>query len=120
MIMEYFLTGGCLQIGKKEAMFELLRKDSVLRPLLGDGIQSMLSKSGHANAQGDFVTIDLRGIAERKLSGDPAGMLSELKARYGSAVSGKLCFRSFYTTFAHTYYYEIDISADQIATLPVE
>ena len=120
MIMEYYLTGGCLQIGKKEAMFELLRKDSVLRPLLGGSIQTITSKSGHTNAQGDFVTIDLHGIAERRLSGDPAGMLNELKARYGSAVSGKLCFRSFYTTFAHTYYYEIDITADQIATLPAQ
>lgn len=120
MIMEYFLTGGCLRIGKKEAMFELLRKDSVLRPLLGDSIQTITSKSGHANAQGDFVTIDLHGIAERKLSGDPAGMLSELKARYGSAVSGKLSFRCVYTTFLHTSYYEIDITADQGAALPVE
>lgn len=117
MVLEYYLTGGQLRIGKKEMAFELLRKDSVLRTLFGYGageLKSLVSKQVHTDAQGDFANLDFSRTAERKLGDNPEGMLNQLKQRYGSAVGGKLHFRCMYTTFEHVYYLEADLDADPI------
>lgn len=118
MVLEYYLTGGKLRIGKTELAFELLRKDSVLRTLFGYGageLKSLASKQVHTDAQEDFAILDFSRTPERKLGDDPAPMLNELKRRYGSAVGGKLYFRCIYTTFTHVYYLEADLDADEIS-----
>jgi hypothetical protein len=118
MVLEYYLTGGKLKIGKKEAALELLRKNSVLRQLLGytaGELNSFVSHSMQKDTSEDFVTFDFTGIAERKLSGDPTQMLNELKQRYGEAVGGKLYFRMVYTTFMHVFYSQADLDADEIS-----
>jgi hypothetical protein len=117
MVLEYYLTGGKVRIGKKEAALELLRKDSVLRQLLGytaGELKSFVCEPSQATANEDGVTFDFTGITERKLSGDPAPMLNELKSRYGSAVGGKLYFRMVYTTFMHVFYNYADLDADEV------
>jgi len=118
MVLEYYLVGGTLRIGKKEAALELLRKDSALRPLLGYGASghaALNMESARMNAQGDFVTIDFSQIAERKLNGDPTRILNELKQRYGAAVGGKLHFKGMYTSKMHIYYCEADLDAAEIS-----
>lgn len=117
MVLEYYLTGGKLRIGKKEAALELLRKDSVLRQLLGytaGELKSFASEPTKTDKTKDTVTFDFTGICERKLSGDPTPMLNELKIRYGSAVGGKLYFRMVYTTFMHVFYNQADLDADEV------
>ena len=117
MVLEYYLTGGKLRIGKKELTFELLRKDSVLRTLFGYGageLQSLTSRQLHTEAHEDSVILDFTRTAERKLGDSPEGMLNQLKQRYGSAVGGKLFFRCIYTTFETVYYLEADLDADEI------
>ena len=118
MVLEYYLTGGKLRIGKKEMAFELLRKDSVLRPLFGYGageLKSLISKQVHTEAQEDSVILDFSRTPEKKLGDNPEGMLNDLKKRYGSAVGGKLFFRCIYTTFTQVYYLEADLDADEVA-----
>ncbi len=115
--MDYFLTGGKLRVGKKEFTLELLRKDSVLRPLLGYSageLKSLVSESSHMNAQEDFILLDFSSAAEKKLSDDPTRMLNELKQRYGASVNGKLFFKSVYTTFIQVMYFEADMDMDEI------
>lgn len=117
MVLEYYLTGGKLRIGKKEAALELLRKDSVLRQLLGytaGELKSFASESTKKDKTEDTVTFDFTGISERKISDDPTPMLNELKIRYGNAVGGKLYFRMVYTTFMHVFYNQADLDADEI------
>ncbi len=117
MVLEYYLTGGKLRVGKKEAALELLRKDSVLRQLLGytaGELRSFTSEPTKTDKTKDTVTFDFTGIPERKLSGDPTPMLNELKIRYGSAVGGKLYFRMVYTTFMHVFYNQADLDADEV------
>ncbi|SDN88346.1 hypothetical protein [Acetanaerobacterium elongatum] len=112
MVLEYYLTGGWLRIGKKEATLELLRKDSVLRPLLGysaSELSALVSQAAGINIQEDYVTLDFGSAAERKLSDDPTKMLNELKQRYGDSVGGKLFFKGVYTTFIQIMYFEADL-----------
>lgn len=123
MVLEYYLTGGKIKIGKNEATLELLRNDSVLRLLLGytaGELKSFVSESTHKDTMGDTVTFDFTGISERKLSGDPTPMLNELKIRYGHAVGGKLYFRMVYTTFMHVFYNQADLDADEIVLSAAE
>lgn len=117
MVLEYYLTGGELRIGKKEAALELLRKDSVLRQLLGytaGELKSFVSQSMQKDTAGGFVIFDFTGIAERKLGGDPTPSLNALKHRYHESVGGKLYFRMVYTTFMHVFYSYADLDADEI------
>jgi hypothetical protein len=117
-VLEYYLTGGHLQLGKKEAALELLRRDSILRALLGytaGELKALASGSAHVDKTGDAVCFDFTGIQERRLGGDPAALLKELKARYGRAVSGQLFFRIVYTTFGHVFYSQADLDGDKMS-----
>ena len=116
-VLLYSLTGGTLRLGKKEAALELLRKDSVLRRLLGYSggeLKTLVTKAAATEQDADSVTFDFTGIPERQLEGEPAEMLKELKKRYGSAVSGTLFFKIMYTTFGQVYYSKADLNADEI------
>ena len=118
MVLEYYLTGGKLRIGKKEMAFELLRKDSILRTLFGygaGGLQALTSQQVHTESLEDSVILDLSRTTEKKLGDNPEGMLNDLKKRYGTAVGGKLYFRCIYTTFTQVYYLEADLDADEVA-----
>ena len=116
MVMQYDLTGGKLRIGKKELAFELLRKDSVLRPLLGygaGGLSAIASRRMATEDDGDFTVLDFTRTT-RRMADNPEGLLRELKKRYGSAVGGKLFFRSTYTTFGQVFYLEADLGMDEV------
>jgi hypothetical protein len=116
-VLEYYLTGGKIHIGKKEATLELLRKDSVIRQLLGHtsgDLKALISGSTQIDKAGDTVTFDFTGVPERRLSEDPAQLLNELKKRYGGAVGGQLFFRIVYTTFGHVFYSQADLGADEV------
>lgn len=109
-ILEYYLSGGKIKIGKRELIFELLRKDSILRALLGyDGgdLNSLLAKADITNLQGGMVLINFSGRGRTKLGGDPAPLVEELKTRY--AISGALNFHVVYTTFNTTMELEINL-----------
>ena len=110
--LEYYLTGGKIRIGKKELTFELLRKDSVLRTLLGydngNLKSSLLAKSNITNQPNDIVLINFNGIKKMKLSGDPTPLLDELKNRYDRHIGGTLYFRLVYTT----HYTEMNLQAN--------
>jgi hypothetical protein len=117
-VLEYYLTGGSIRIEKKEAALELLRKDSIIRQLLGlsaGELKPLASGSAHIDKSDDYVTFDFTGLPERKLGDDPTHLLNELKTRYGSAVGGQLFFRIVYTTFGHVFYSQADLSADKIS-----
>ena len=110
--LEYYLTGGKIRIGKKELTLELLRKDSVLRTLLGyvngNLESSLLGKSNLTNQPNDIVLINFNGCKKMKLGGDPTPLLDELKNRYGCHIGGTLCFRLVYTT----HYVEMNLQAN--------
>jgi hypothetical protein len=115
MLLEYYITGGKLRIGKKEFSFEMLRKDSALRFLLGQdaGVPaSFTAKPVRTDAQGDFIMLDFK---ERKLGDDPTRMLNELKQRYGSLVGGKLYFKLIYTTYKLDCNLEADLDANEVS-----
>ena len=114
-VLEYYLTGGKLRIGKKEMTLEILRNDSILRMLLGFEAGNLSSLKSHVNLaeQGDYVILDFNGREMRKLS-DPAPLLNELKARYGGTVGGMLSFNCIYTTYVQISYYYADLDADPI------
>lgn len=117
MVMQYDLTGGKLRIGKKELAFELLRKDSVLRPLLGygaGGLSAIASRQMATVDDGDFTVLDFTRTT-RRLADNPESLLRELKKRYGGAVGGKLFFRSTYTTFGQVFYLEADLGMDEVS-----
>ncbi len=115
-ILEYYLTGGTVRIGKKEFTLELLRKDSILRVLFGfdaGNLSSLLTQIDAADRE-EYVTIDFNRQEKRKLSGDPASLLNELKARYGSNIGGLLSFQLMYTTFNQFYHLHANLDADTI------
>jgi hypothetical protein len=117
-VLQYYLTGGKLKLGKKEATLELLRQDSVIRRLLGFSggeLKTLVSKSTQTEQNGEFVIFDFTGIAERHLEGDPSEMLQELKKRYGSMVGGTLYFKMMYTTFEQVYYSRANLDADEVS-----
>ena len=116
-VLEYYLTGGNIRLGKNEAALELLRRDSILRSLLGftaGELKALASGSAHIGKTGDVVCFDFTGVQERRLGGDPAELLKELKARYGRAVTGQLFFRIVYTTFGHVFYSQADLDGDEM------
>ncbi len=116
-VLEYYLTGGNIRLGKNEAALELLRKDSILRALLGytaGELKALASSNAHISKADDYVCFDYTGIQERQLGGDPAELLKELKARYGRAVSGELFFRIVYTTFGHVFYSQASLDGDEV------
>lgn len=100
--LEYYLVGGKICIGKKELTLELLRKDSVLRTLLGFDSgnlkSSLLTKLNLTNQHGDMVLINFSGRKKMKLDGDPTSLLNELKNRYDHDIGGTLYFQVVYTT----------------------
>jgi hypothetical protein len=105
-VLEYYLTGGKVRIGKKELTLELLRKDSILRVLLGfeaGNLGSVLFPVSLSERE-VAVILDFNWREKRKLDGDPAAMLNELKARYGGNIGGTLSLYSVYTTFEMTTY----------------
>lgn len=117
-VLIYYLTGGALMLGKKEAALELLRQDSVLRRLLGftgGELKTLASKAANTQASAEFVTFDFTGIPERKLEAEPAEMLKELKKRYGSMVTGTLYFKIMYTTFEQVYYSQANLDGDDVS-----
>lgn len=105
-MFEYYLTGGKLRIGKKEAMLELLRNGSALRFLLGYGVGdlSMMAAAIKSEPHEEYVVLDLSGNGERRLGGDPRSAIKELKDRCGDALGGVLYFRVLYKT-TNTYIY---------------
>ncbi len=116
-VFEYYISGGEVRIGKKELTLELLRKDSILRILLGFDAGNLTSMQSHVNfsEQGDNVIIDFSWREAQKLNGDPVPMLSELKARCGGNIGGTLSFNCIYTTFKSISYYHVDLDAEHIA-----
>ena len=120
-VLEYYLTGGHIRLGKNEAALELLRRDSILRALLGytaGELKALASGNAHVGKTDDHVSFDFTGIPERKLGGEPAELIKELKTRYGRAVSGQLFFRIVYTTFGHVFYSQADLSGDEMSVNP--
>ena len=117
-VLEYYLTGGHIRLGKNEAALELLRRGSILRALLGftaGELKALASGSAHIGKSDDAVCFDFTGVQERRLGGDPAELLKELKARYGCAVAGQLFFRIVYTTFGHVFYSQADLDGDEMS-----
>lgn len=117
-VLEYYLTGGHIKLGKNEAALELLRKDSILRALLGytaGELKALASGSASIGKTDDAVCFDFTGIQERKLGGEPAALIQELKARYGRALSGQLYFRIVYTTFGHVFYSQADLNGEELS-----
>ena len=115
-LLEYYLVGGRMEIGKKELMLELLRKDSILRVLLGydaGNPESLISRTDVSSGK-ETVVVNFNGRGKLKLEGDPTPMLNELKARYGGNLGGSLSFHCIYTTFEWVYYYSADLEADNI------
>lgn len=111
-IIEYYLMNVRMRMGRKELALELLRKDSILRYFFGFDAGHAASMSSKANIEtnaGDNVLIDFGKREKLKLDGDPTPQLKELKLRYGDAVGGVFYFALFYTTFARTTYFEVDL-----------
>ena len=116
-VLEYYLTGGNIRLGKNEATLELLRRDSILRALLGytaGELKALASSNAHIDKTEDTICFDFAGIQESRLGGDPAELLKALKARYGRAVSGQLFFRIVYTTFGHVFYSQASLDGDEV------
>jgi len=117
-VLEYYLTGGSIRLGKNEAALELLRRDSIIRALLGytaGELKALVSGSAHIGKSDDYVCFDFSGIPERQLGGEPAELIKELKTRYGRALSGQLFFRIVYTTFGHVFYSQADLNGDEMS-----
>ena len=116
-ILEYYLTGGKICIGKKELTLELLRKDSILRTLLGfdsGNLKSLFTKSNLTNQHDNMVQIDFNGRKKMKLSGDPISILEELKNRYDHGIGGTLYFQLAYTTYNWTLSLQINLDESNI------
>ena len=120
--LEYYLTGGKIYIGKKELTLELLRKDSVLRALLGFGAENVKSSLpaglNMTNRPDDTVLIDLSRRKKIKVGGDPTSSLVELKNRYCSEIGGLLYFQLYYTTFGTTMSMQANLDEDTISLKP--
>ena len=118
-ILEYFLVGGKLYIGKKELTLELLRKDSVLRILLGFDSESLksslITKSDLTNQRDNMVSIDFNRRKKKKLDDDPSFLLEELKNRYNHGIGGILYFHLVYTTFDLTLGLQANLDEKNIA-----
>jgi hypothetical protein len=111
MLVDYYVTGGKIVIQKTEFAKEMLRKDSVLRILLGyttGRLPGENAPSIERNENGT-VTIDYHKVPEIKLNDEPQVLVNSLKQRYGEEISGKLTIRSVYTTFQQLYYFTIDL-----------
>ncbi len=120
-LLEYRLTGGTLRLGKREAMLELLRKDSALRQLLSldqGQLKTLTAGAARASADGDFVTLDFSQQAERAYFGDPAVPLNELKTRYGEKLSGLLHFKCVYTMGFQNFYLKADLDQNPVILSP--
>jgi hypothetical protein len=115
-IIEFYLIGGNVRIGKKELTLELLRKDSILRVLLGfeAGNLGSLQSPINLSDQEGLAILDFNWREKRRLDGDPTPTLNELKARYGKNIGGVLSFYSVYTTFGMTSYSSANLNADTI------
>jgi hypothetical protein len=110
--LEYYLANGKIYIGKKALTLELLRKDSILRTLMGFDSgnlkSSLLSKSNLTNQYNNMVLIDFSGRKKIKLDSDPTSLLVELKNRYDHDIGGILYFQLVYTT----HYMTMDLQAN--------
>jgi len=110
--LEYYLTGGNIRISKKALTLELLRKDSVLRSLLGFDSgnlnSSLFTKSNLTNQHDDMVLINFSGREKKKLNDDPYSLLEELKNRYDHDIGGIIYFQLIYTT----HYMVMDLHAN--------
>ena len=118
-VLEYFLIGGNMRIGKKEMVLDLLRKDSILRGLFGyeAGYLTSLLREANVAGQQEYVIVNFSGFKQSKLSGDPTPLLNELKTRYGSSVGGILRFCCSYTsmqTYMHPYFLQANLETDDI------
>ncbi len=116
-VLEYYLTGGNIRLGKNETALELLRQDSILRALLGytaGELKALTFGNAHIGKTEDTICFDFSGIQERRLGGDPAELLKALKARYGRSVSGQLFFRIVYTTFGHVFYSQARLDGEEV------
>lgn len=112
MIMEYWITNGVIFISKVDFTKEILRKDSVLRIILGynAGGGAVLKLPAIKQEDNGIITIDFRLLQEIMLKEDPKELLDLLKRRYGDRISGKLTIKAIYTTFHQVYYYDVDLS----------
>jgi hypothetical protein len=111
MLVNYWITSGSIKFNKKAFTQEILRKDSILKILLGMNSKEVLLGKSPALIKNEDCTIvvDFHLFTETQISEDPHELLKELKARYGTGVVGKLGFRSLYSTFNQTFYFEIDL-----------
>ncbi len=68
-VLEYYLLGGELRIGKNELTLELLRKDSILRALLGfeAGNPTSLPSRVSLSERGANVIIDFNRLIIKKI-----------------------------------------------------
>lgn len=120
-LLEYALTGGTLRLGKREAMLELLRKDSALRQLLGigaEGLNTLTNEWVRASTQDGFLTLDFSQIAEHLYRGDPCVPLNELKRRYGASLGGMLYFKCIYAVGFQNFYLRADLDTEPIVLRP--
>ena len=120
-VLEYQLLNGKIRIGKKELLFELLRKDSILRGLIGvdsGDIKSMISIAGSSEEEDTALLLD--GREKRiQLDHDPTPELNELKQRYGDHIGGLLTFSLFYTTYKTVSYLQGNLDADPVVLEPI-
>jgi len=114
--LEYYLTGGNIRIGKKALTLELLRKDSVLRSLLGSDSgnlnTSLFTKSNLTNRHDDMVLINLSGCEKMKLNDDPYSLLEEWKNRYDHDIGGIIYLQLVYTTYYMVF--DLQINLDEM------
>lgn len=117
-LMEFTIIGGSLTIGKSEFAMELLRRDSVLRLLLGYplGGSVALSESAVEKHEGN-VTIRFDRLPINKLDEDPRDLLEKLKKQCKDKVYGKVQVKAEYTTFQQVYSYELELG-DSSSILP--
>lgn len=111
MVMDYWITNGTIVMSKTDFTKEILRKDSILRILLGYNAGGRPSLKVPAIKQEDngVITIDFQLLPETKLMEDPKELLGCLKQRYGEKITGKLTIKSVYTTFQQVYYFDVDL-----------
>ncbi len=118
-ILTYYLTGGTLLLGKNEALFEMMRPDSILKTLLGyDGALKPPAQGARTAIRENRMLFDFSNMHERKLDGDPSALLSELKTRYGKSLGGMLYFRCAYSMGMQNLYFKADLEADDVALTP--
>jgi len=116
-VLEYYLVNGKIRIGKKELVFELLRKDSILRGLFGvdaGDVNPTLTIADMSDEEDDVV-INIGQREKVKFENDPTPALNELKQRYGGHIGGTLTFSLYYTTHKTMSFIHANLDEDNIS-----